>query len=245
MKSTERKGSRFCLDCRKGVMRIFLLITSLMNLALFTYLLIDHLRKDKDKKEKTIFEKEKRDGADEAGKKGERYVKDNIETILEKDDLLFNNVSVEYQGRTAEMDNIIVNNNGVFVVEVKYFSGTIYGSKDERKWLKRHVSEGKGIYVKEIGNPIFQVKRQEYILGNYLKDNGIRVWVFGYVYFVKDNAPIKDEYILESWEDLNYIIHMSERVLSDKEVEKISALLKKAKRSDHVTEYHKVVAKAA
>ena len=106
--------------------------------------------------------------SDIAGIEGERYARDRIRKILCPDDQLFSNVAVSYDGREAELDNVIVNPFGVFIVEVKNYSGTLAGDADDFEWEKLHMSQGGNIYIKTVKNPIRQVKRQIYILAKYL-----------------------------------------------------------------------------
>ena len=84
--------------------------------------------------------------SDIAGIEGERYARNRIREILRPDDQLFSNVAVSYDGREAELDNVIVNPFGVFIVEVKNYSGTLAGDADDFEWEKLHMSQGGNIY---------------------------------------------------------------------------------------------------
>ncbi len=161
-----------------------------------------------------------------AGEMAEVGVKRQIEKILHEDDVLLNNVSIEYQGKIAELDNVIINGNGVFIVEVKHYSGELYGLAEDQYWIKNKFSPGGNLYRKKVKNPIGQVRRQEYILANHLKENGIRIWVTGYAYLVEHNSPVKDDYILDSLDELEMIIHgETGNHLSKSQIERIKKLL--------------------
>ena len=54
-------------------------------------------------------------GHKRAGRIGEEYVSDLISDILNEDDILLRNISITADGKDAEFDNVIINNNGVFV----------------------------------------------------------------------------------------------------------------------------------
>ena len=142
-----------------------------------------------------------------AGRRGERVVSDAIRELLWEDDYLFTNVSVSYDNRPAEFDNIIVNRYGVFIIEVKNYVGCLYGKEDDFEWTKQKTTEGGYTYVKTVKNPIKQVRRQTDILARYLRDYGVRVWVEGYAYLIHGNSPIESPYLLKDRQNINKTIH--------------------------------------
>ena len=142
-----------------------------------------------------------------AGRRGERYASAIIREILLEDDVLFTNVSVVADGKQAEFDNIIVNKNGVFIVEVKNYSGKLYGQEDDFEWIQNKITPGGHFYQKKVKNPIKQVKRQVYVLSRYFKNNGINVWIDGYVFLVHMNSPVESSYILKTQQDIDRVIH--------------------------------------
>ncbi|SDJ31640.1 Nuclease-related domain-containing protein [Lachnospiraceae bacterium G41] len=161
-----------------------------------------------------------------AGRRGEEYVSDLIRDVLNEDDILLNNVSILADDKEAELDNVIVNKNGVFVIEVKNYSGTLVGEEDDYEWVKKKISSGGELYIKNVKNPIKQVKRQVYVLSRFLKDNKINAWIDGYVFLVERNSPVESEYVLESKSDINEVIHRpGKKPLSEKTVKKICSLL--------------------
>ena len=161
-----------------------------------------------------------------AGMRGEEIAKRVIGTVLREDDILLNNVSIEYDGNPAELDNVIVNKYGVFIIEVKNYSGKIVGSADDFEWLKYKTTDAGNIYEKSVKNPIKQVKRQIHILAKYLDYYGISVWVRGYAILLHDNSPVDSEYILTSIEEIDRKVHTADRrMLNSKTVTSIKSLL--------------------
>ena len=142
-----------------------------------------------------------------AGRKGERAATKIIKTVLHGGDALFTNVSVSFEGREAEYDDIIVNRFGVFIIEVKNFSGRLSGSVDDREWTKVHISEGGNPYVKTVENPIGQVKREVYILAKYLDHHDVSAWVDGYVMILGASSPFSGGYFLTRKSDIDRVIH--------------------------------------
>ena len=168
-----------------------------------------------------------------AGRRGEEYVSDLIRDILNEDDILLNNVSIFADDKEAELDNVIVNKNGVFVIEVKNYSGTLVGDEDDYEWVKKKISSGGELYIKNVKNPIKQVKRQVYILSQFLRDNKINAWIDGYVFLVERNSPVYSEYVLESEGDIDEVIHKpGKKPLSEKAVIKITNLLERCQVED-------------
>ena len=165
-----------------------------------------------------------------AGKKAEQSVQKDLKQILLKDDLYFSNVNVVYGKQKTELDNLIVNRNGIFIVEVKSYSGELYGIREDRQWLKQRFSGGGKLYQKHVDNPIGQVKRQEFILSRALKEHGISAWVTGYIYFTNHNAPFADDYFIDSYRELKQIIHSrNDDPLTKKQILQIKALIDKKK----------------
>lgn len=161
-----------------------------------------------------------------AGKKGEKEATRIIKSVLREDDRLFTNVSISYDGRPAELDNVIVNKYGVFIIEVKYFSGRLSGAEDDRKWTKVHISRGGNAYYKTVFNPIKQVKRETYILAKYLDCHGVRVWVEGYGMIIGARSPVNSKYMLENRAEIDRAIHtLVKNCLTPEKIKAITDLL--------------------
>ena len=155
-----------------------------------------------------------------AGRRGENMIANKIQNIKNDKDMWLRNIVLIYE-QTTELDNVIINENGVFIIEVKNWTGKIIGNENDFKWKKYSG------YWKAIKNPIKQVKRQIYILSSFLKSYGINVWIEGYVIFVNDNSPCKSEYILNYIDELELILHDKMRKqLNKKQMNQIFELLK-------------------
>ena len=159
-----------------------------------------------------------------AGRRGEHIATEIIKGVLREGDYLFTNISVSYDGKRTELDNVVVNKYGVFIFEVKNYKGQLYGNEDDYNWEK-YKDDGYGnTFVKEVKNPVKQVKRQIYILAKYLE--GYNVWVEGYVILIRSNSPVQSTYILQSVEDIDRAIHTFKRNhLSRDTVESIKKML--------------------
>ena len=162
-----------------------------------------------------------------AGKEGELQAKKILNHYLNENDLLLNNVNISIHGRNTELDYVVINNNGIFIFEVKNFSGKLVGNEDDQYWNKYKISSGNKEYIKEIRNPIKQLKRETYLLKEYLKYYGVDLWIEGYVLFVNMNSPVESEYTVNDKSEIDDILHLRRnQVLTKNQIEKIISILK-------------------
>lgn len=143
-----------------------------------------------------------------AGEEGEYLAASAIKSILFKDDWHTCNFEFSVDGREAECDILVVNTNGIFIFEVKNFSGSLFGYETDDIWEKVKESDGGNLYSKEIKNPIKQVRRQRWLLKELLGSYGIYNFrIDGYVLLVNANPHDESEYILTDLSEVERIIH--------------------------------------
>lgn len=70
------------------------------------------------------------------GALGEKYVERAIGNTIEGVQYILNNSIFESEMATLQIDHIVINQHGVFVIETKNYSGMIYGQVDEEKWTQ-------------------------------------------------------------------------------------------------------------
>lgn len=161
-----------------------------------------------------------------AGKRGEERAITIIESVLREGDYLFSNIDFIYDDRPAELDCVVVNKYGVFIIEVKNYVGYIVGNEDDYEWKKYKITDAKNTYYKSVKNPIKQVKRQVYLLAKYLDYYGVNVWVKGYALLMHGNSPVDSEYILSSIDEIDKAIHTKNKnFLSKSTIESIKNIL--------------------
>lgn len=155
-----------------------------------------------------------------AGLQGERIATNIIKRVLREGDYLLTNISITYDDKPTELDNVVINKYGVFIIEVKNYKGRLCGSEDDYSW-KKYKDDGYGnTFLSEVKNPIKQVKRQIYILAGYLEE--FDVWVEGYTLLLHGNSPVQSDCVFESIEDIDRAIHTQGRNhLSARTVESI------------------------
>lgn len=165
-------------------------------------------------------------GNKRAGRHGEAVATKAIKSILRDGDQLFTNIEITYEDKPTELDNVIVNSFGVFIIEVKNYNGNLVGNEDDYEWIKYKTTDAGNTYERAVKNPIKQVKRQVYILAKYLDYYGSRVWIEGYALLIHGNSPVESTMILSSVDDIDRAIHTPGRHrLTKNEQESIVNLL--------------------
>ena len=168
------------------------------------------------------FESESR----RAGRHGEKIAAEIISRVLREGDHLLTNAEIAYDGKRAEMDCTVVNEFGVFIFEVKNYSGQLIGDENDYEWQKIKITDSGNMYEKQVKNPIKQVKRQVHLLAHYLQYHRIKVWVEGYVILLHQNSPVDSGYIISSLSDIDRAIHTKgKNHLHPKTIEQIITLL--------------------
>lgn len=70
--------------------------------------------------------------------------------------MTFTNVLINCDGDMAEIDDVIINKYGVFIIEVKAYEGRLYDMENDYEWVK-YKDDGYGnTFVKYDRNPIPQ-----------------------------------------------------------------------------------------
>ena len=70
--------------------------------------------------------------------------------------------------KTVQIDHVLINPNGIFVIETKNYSGTIYGRESQREWTQVLKY---GRVKNKLYNPIWQNKSHIYHIINVIGDN--------------------------------------------------------------------------
>lgn len=71
------------------------------------------------------------------GKAGEYYAKQELKKLSKDKYTVINDLMIEVDSRTHQIDHIVVSNYGIFVIETKQYNGYISGSKYDKKWVRK------------------------------------------------------------------------------------------------------------
>ncbi|MCF0116429.1 MAG: NERD domain-containing protein [Bacilli bacterium] len=119
---------------------------------------------------------------EQKGKRGEKKVSDELKKI--PGIVLDNYVFIGEDGKSHQIDHILLCDKGVFVIETKAYKGKIYGNENQLEWTQ---SFHYGNYKSKFYNPIKQNNTHTYHL-NYILQN--RMVINSFVVFIY--ADIKE-----------------------------------------------------
>lgn len=149
------------------------------------------------------------------GSNGERYIAKLLQELPEGYRVL-NDLLLKYEGYTVQIDHVIVSEYGVFVIETKNFRGIIYGSAEKKRWVQINKGKKRRFY-----SPIIQNNRHRVALSSIcnlplLKVISITVFVGKCELHLEDVSRT-----ILSKDLLPYIYGITEKILSQSDVEKI------------------------
>lgn len=104
---------------------------------------------------------------------------------------VYRDLTIPYDGKTSEVDTIVVGPTGVFVIEVKNHRGRICGDAADKDWIQHKVGRGGTPYQKTFYSPLKQVGTHVYRVAGLLRKSGIGVYVIGLVYFANEEADVQ------------------------------------------------------
>ncbi len=114
---------------------------------------------------------------------GELKVKLVIGKTKPEEKYVINNLTLRIgDNKTSQIDHVVINKNGIFVIETKNYSGRIYGNETQLEWTQV-LSYGK--VKNKLYNPIKQNKTHLYHISNLLNK---KLPMFSAVVFVQGNT---------------------------------------------------------
>lgn len=146
------------------------------------------------------------------GEYGEYKVESVLGENVDGEKYVINGYIYEKNGRSTEIDHIVVNPRGVFVIETKNRAGDIFGDDLQEEWKQ---VLGKGDIVNTFRNPVKQndahVAKIKTILGD-----GIPV--FSLVVFVKDNTQNINSTVVVPLSELKLALNSGKSVLNSRQI---------------------------
>lgn len=174
------------------------------------------------------------------GEVGENAVSRRIGETIEGEKYVYNDYKFRSGEQTVQVDHIVVNENGVFVIETKNYSGIIYGDDEIREWTQ--VLAG-GNVVNKLYNPVKQNASHIYHLREFLP-KGIKI--ISVVVFVQGNVEhIKSENVISLSHIRQYIKTDWGGHLNQSQIIQVAKLLDghqdfTIKNSEHIENIHKM-----
>ena len=162
-----------------------------------------------------------------AGSRGETQVLDWLRELPDSYHV-FTNVRVHER---MEADAVVAGPAGLFLLEVKNYAGGLEGTSTDGNWLQhKRDKQGKSC-IKEIRNPLRQLRRNTFILSQYLRQEGCREWLNACTVFPNRNAwwaKGRPEQCLDTKEELlRYLTTPKRQPLDEAAVRRSVEILKK------------------
>lgn len=111
---------------------------------------------------------------------GEKLVIETLKKNFKKPDhYLTNNITLPLGLKdTTQIDHILINKKGIFVIETKHYSGWIFGSKKSFKWTQSFKNGEKFQFLNPINQNEHHIKKIQKYLTHLNRDHFISVVVF-------------------------------------------------------------------
>ena len=152
------------------------------------------------------------------GRVGEKIVT-NILSKLPNEYFQFDDVYLELNGRSVQIDHVVISKYGVFVIETKNYKGWIYGSETATYWTKNMFGE-KFMFYNPLKQNFFHSKSLQTLLN--LPDYIVKSFV---VFLDKAELKVYHENLIYASELKNKILSYKAIVLSDEQVNQCVQIL--------------------
>ena len=162
---------------------------------------------------------------------GEYKVRFKIGKTKEGVQYVLNNVLFDTETKSCQIDHIVINRNGVFVLETKNYSGRIYGNDQQHEWTQV-LQYGK--VKNKVYNPVKQNQTHIYELRKVI---GNDVAIKSLIIFVQNNTKyVNSEYVFDL-RKIKKIINtpISGRTLNIEEMKNINNMILNIKNESHTT----------
>ena len=153
---------------------------------------------------------------------GETMISINLKKLIKKQGFVINNLIIEENDKSNQMDHILISKKGIFCVETKNYSGTIYGDDKRKEWTQVF-NFGKQKY--NFYSPVIQNKNHIRSLNNIIKDYNIN----NVVIFYNNNIDyINSKYVYTVKSFKKYYLSLND-IITEEDVNKIYSILKNIK----------------
>ena len=155
---------------------------------------------------------------------GESMVKLTIGKNKPSEKYVINNLKLRIdEHKTSQIDHIVINANGVFVIETKNYSGRIYGQESQPEWTQ---VLGYGKIKNKLYNPIRQNKTHLYHISNLLPET---TPLYPIVVFAQGNTKYINANGVYTLGGLRRMLnHRNSTTLSREQMEEIYTILSNA-----------------
>lgn len=162
------------------------------------------------------------------GKAGEQYVTVVIGSTIPNEQYVFNDYVLKIKDDTTQIDHIVVNKRGVFVIETKNYAGRIYGTETQQEWTQvLNYGKTKNRFLNPIKQNVGHINKLKLVLGN--------VHFRSVVVFVKaDIDNVNADNVIPLYR-LENVLYSGEEVLTEAQILHINEVLSRRNCREEVT----------
>ena len=162
------------------------------------------------------------------GREGEAVIASILEEIPSKHKKLIHDIVLKnHAEKTTQIDHILINEAGIFVIETKNYKGVIYGTKEGLHWYQ-YLNRKKFNFYNPIRQNEIHIRRLKEILGDEYPYHSI-------VVFVKNDLKKVNFANVIHAEDLEqYILSYDEKHLCRADMKKIYKTLSSIQKKNHL-----------
>jgi hypothetical protein len=164
------------------------------------------------------------------GRRGEAKVSNILGGDIENEKYVFNNYVILNNGISSQIDHILINAKGVFVIETKNYSGYIYGGVSQQEWTQ---SLKYGRVKNKFYNPIKQNATHAHNIRNILPKD---IPIIPVVVFVQNNIDNINSAKVINLRYLPYFIDDQPNVLTAEQINECHEILLNKNSRDSVSD---------
>lgn len=158
------------------------------------------------------------------GKLGERAVSAVLGKTKEGVQYLIDDYIVEKDGKSSQIDHILINQYGIFVIETKNYSGRIYGNDEQLEWTQvLQYGKVKNRFYNPIKQNATHVYKIKSIVGPYP--------VKSFVVFVQNNTQYINSLNVIPLRDLRHTVNQGTPTLNEMQMQEIYNKLESSRSS--------------
>ena len=148
------------------------------------------------------------------GKIGESLVQNILGKTIPSEQYVINKLMLNLgEKKSCQIDHVLINSSGVFVIETKNWAGRIYGKENDQNWtqvLKRTKK-------RKLHNPIKQNKTHIYHISNILSE---KLPIFSVVVLVQGNTKKINAPGVYTLEELKELISKKDNTITSEQMKK-------------------------
>ena len=125
-----------------------------------------------------------------AGIRGEKQTLDALKE-LDSEHWIVTDKTITWDGKSSELDFVVIGPTGVCIIECKHMKGKILASPEDKYWNRVKVSHSGVERTKNFYNPVKQVNTHLYRLKKILESEGISVHLDCAVFFPDPECQVR------------------------------------------------------